>query len=95
MKLPFATALITTAMLGSAAAQTPPKPSDIKPRPVATVPIHPSGAPVPQDVAKVREQGERLSIQSDLAWINLYNGAINGEASDRLVAAIKNIPEKS
>jgi peptidoglycan hydrolase-like protein with peptidoglycan-binding domain len=87
MKLPFATALMMTAMLGSAAAQTPPKPSDIKAKPVATVPIRPNGTP--DTVAKAKEQSDRLAIQSDLAWINLYNGAINGEASDRLVAAIK------
>lgn len=87
MKLPFATALMMTAMLGSGAAQTPPKPSDIKPKPVATVPIRPDGTP--NAAAKAKEQTERLSIQSDLAWINLYNGAINGEASDRFVAAIK------
>lgn len=89
MKLPFATALMMTAMLGSAAAQSPSKPSDIKPKPVATVPIRPNGAPVQDAAAKAKEQGERLSIQSDLAWINLYNGVINGEASDRLIAAIK------
>jgi hypothetical protein len=34
-------------------------------------------------------QADRLSIQSDLAWISLYNGAINGEVSDRMVSAIK------
>ncbi|MEH2511554.1 hypothetical protein V1291_002908 [Nitrobacteraceae bacterium AZCC 1564] len=88
MKLPFATALMMTAMLGSAAAQSPAKPSDSKPKPVATVQIRPNGVATP-DAAKAKEQGERLSIQSDLAWVNLYNGAINGEASDRLVAAIK------
>jgi hypothetical protein len=90
MKLPFATALMMTAVLGPAAAQSPSKPPDIKPKPVATIPIRPDGTPAPADAAaKAKEQGERLSIQSDLAWINLYNGAINGEASDRLIAAIK------
>jgi len=34
-------------------------------------------------------QAERLAIQSDLAWAGEYNGAINGEVSDRMVAAIK------
>lgn len=90
MKLPFATALMITAMVGSVVAQTPPKPSDLKPKPVATLPIRPAGTPAPQDAAaKAKEQGERLSIQSDLAWMNLYNGAISGEASERLVVAIK------
>jgi peptidoglycan hydrolase-like protein with peptidoglycan-binding domain len=32
---------------------------------------------------------ERLSIQSDLIWTGDYNGLINGEFSDRLVAAVK------
>ena len=32
---------------------------------------------------------ERLSIQSDLVWTGDYNGMINGELSDRLIAAVK------
>lgn len=32
---------------------------------------------------------ERLSIQSDLTWTGDYNGLINGEFSDRLVAAVR------
>ena len=32
---------------------------------------------------------ERLAIQSDLAWVGQYNGAITGEVSERMVAAIK------
>ena len=32
---------------------------------------------------------ERLSIQSDLVWTGDYNGLINGEFSDRLVAAVQ------
>jgi len=34
-------------------------------------------------------QGERLALQSDLAWVGEYNGAITGEVSERMVAAIK------
>jgi peptidoglycan hydrolase-like protein with peptidoglycan-binding domain len=34
-------------------------------------------------------QGERLALQSDLAWVGQYNGAITGEVSERMVAAIK------
>jgi peptidoglycan hydrolase-like protein with peptidoglycan-binding domain len=34
-------------------------------------------------------QGERLALQSDLAWIGEYNGAITGDVSERMVAAIK------
>lgn len=32
---------------------------------------------------------ERTAIQSDLAWLGLYNGLIDGEVSDRMVTAIK------
>ena len=32
---------------------------------------------------------ERVSLQSDLVWTGDYNGLINGEFSDRLVAAVK------
>ena len=32
---------------------------------------------------------ERVAIQSDLTWTGDYNGLINGEFSDRLVAAVK------
>ncbi len=31
----------------------------------------------------------RLALQSDLAWVGQYNGAITGEVSERMVAAIK------
>ncbi len=34
-------------------------------------------------------QAERLAIQSDLAWVGEYNGAITGDVSERMVAAIK------
>ncbi|MFT6673420.1 MAG: peptidoglycan hydrolase-like protein with peptidoglycan-binding domain [Afipia broomeae] len=96
MKLPLVIAAILAALPGSAAAQTPAKPqpaakqapAQIKPKPVTTVPVRPA-VQTPVDTAKAMEQAERLAIQSDLAWVSLYNGAINGEASDRMVAAIK------
>ena len=34
-------------------------------------------------------QAERLALQSDLAWVGQYNGAITGDVSERMVAAIK------
>jgi peptidoglycan hydrolase-like protein with peptidoglycan-binding domain len=34
-------------------------------------------------------QAERLALQSDLAWVGQYNGAITGEVSERMVNAIK------
>jgi peptidoglycan hydrolase-like protein with peptidoglycan-binding domain len=91
MKLPFALALMMAATLGTAMAQTPAAkqaPARIKPKPVTTVPIRPA-VQTPVDTAKAMEQAERFAIQSDLAWVSLYNGVINGEASDRMVAAIK------
>ena len=60
----------------------------VKPKPVTTVPIRPA-LQTPADTANAMAQAERQAIQSDLAWTGNYNGAINGEVSDRMVAAIK------
>ena len=60
----------------------------IKPKPVTTVPVRPA-LQTPADTASAMAQAERQAIQSDLAWVGHYNGAINGEVSDRMVAAIK------
>ena len=59
-----------------------------RPKPVTTVPIRPA-LQTPADTAKAMSQAERLAIQSDLAWVGHYNGAITGEVSERMVAAIK------
>jgi len=78
--------LIFVAMGASAQAQmTPP---GIKPKPVVTVPVRPA-LQTPADTANAMAQGERQAIQSDLAWVGEYNGAITGEVSERMVAAIK------
>ena len=61
---------------------------DIKPKTVTTTPIRP-GLQTPADTANAMAQAERLAIQSDLAWVGQYNGAITGEVSERMVAAIK------
>jgi peptidoglycan hydrolase-like protein with peptidoglycan-binding domain len=60
----------------------------VKPKPVATVPIRPA-LQTPADTANAMAQAERLAIQSDLAWVGQYNGAITGDVSERMVAAIK------
>jgi hypothetical protein len=60
-----------------------------KPKAVATTPIRPPALQTPADTANAMAQGERLALQSDLAWVGQYNGAISGEISDRMVAAIK------
>ncbi len=79
-------ALIVAFSAPAALAQTPAPP--VKPKPVATVPVSPAKQ-TPADTARAMQQTERLGIQSDLAWTGFYNGAINGEVSDRMLAAIK------
>ncbi|HEY5126415.1 MAG TPA: serine protease [Bradyrhizobium sp.] len=81
--------LIFVAAGASASAQiTAPSTAGAKPKPVATVPIRPA-LQTPADTANAMAQAERLAIQSDLAWVGQYNGAITGEVSNRMVAAIK------
>src|ERR1700704_5556935 len=60
----------------------------VKPKPVTTIPIRPP-LQTPADTANAMAQAERLALQSDLAWVGQYNGAIKGEVSERMVAAIK------
>jgi peptidoglycan hydrolase-like protein with peptidoglycan-binding domain len=67
---------------------TAPSTGGTRPKPVATVPIRPA-LQTPADTANAMAQAERLAIQSDLAWVGEYNGAITGEVSERMVAAIK------
>src|SRR5579864_3806767 len=73
----------------SAQAQTtPPTTAGAKPKAVATVPVRPA-LQTPADTANAMGQAERLALQSDLAWVGEYNGAITGDVSERMVAAIK------
>jgi peptidoglycan hydrolase-like protein with peptidoglycan-binding domain len=60
-----------------------------RPKRVTTVPIRPPGLQTPADTANAMAQGERLALQSDLAWVGEYNGAITGDLSERMVDAIK------
>jgi len=69
-------------------AQTAPPEAGAKPKTVATVPVRPT-AQAPQDTGSAMTQADRLALQSDLAWIGQYNGAINGDANGRMVNAIK------
>jgi peptidoglycan hydrolase-like protein with peptidoglycan-binding domain len=71
------------------AQMTAPNTGGAKPKAVATTPIRPPALQTPADTANAMAQGERLALQSDLAWVGQYNGAIAGEVSDRMVAAIK------
>jgi peptidoglycan hydrolase-like protein with peptidoglycan-binding domain len=85
----LAATLIFVASGASAQAQmTAPSAPGPKPKPVATVPIRPA-LQSPADTANAMAQAERQAIQSDLAWVGEYNGAISGEVSERMVAAIK------
>jgi len=86
MKPLFASALLVAGLVQPAFAQSAAAPSAAKPKAAATV--RPQ-LQTPADTANDMAQADRLSIQSDLAWVGLYNGAINGEVSDRMVAAIK------
>ncbi len=81
--------LIFMAAGASAQAQlTPPSTASTKPKSVTTVPVRPA-LQSPADTANAMAQAERLAIQSDLAWVGQYNGAITGEVSERMVESIK------
>ena len=89
MRSMLAATLIWVAAGASASAQmTAPATVGTKPKPVATIPIRPA-LQTPADTANAMAQAERLALQSDLAWVGQYNGAITGEVSERMVAAIK------
>jgi peptidoglycan hydrolase-like protein with peptidoglycan-binding domain len=89
MRSMLAATLIFVAAGTSATAQmTAPSTAGSKPKAVTTVPIRPA-LQTPADTANAMAQAERLALQSDLAWVGQYNGAITGEVSERMVAAIK------
>ena len=83
-----ATLMLVAAGASAQAQMTAPTTGGTKPKTVATVPIRPA-LQTPADTASAMAQAERLAIQSDLAWVGQYNGAITGEVSERMVAAIK------
>ena len=83
-----ATLIFVAAGASASAQMTPPSPAGTKPKAVATVPIRPA-LQSPAETANAMAQAERQAIQSDLAWVGQYNGAITGEVSERMVAAIK------
>jgi len=83
-----ATLMFVAAGAFASAQMTAPSTAGAKPKQVATVPIRPA-LQTPADTANAMAQAERQAIQSDLAWVGQYNGAITGEVSERMVAAIK------
>jgi hypothetical protein len=81
--------LMFVAMGASTHAQTAPRSTaGAGPKPVTTAPIRPA-LQTPADTAKAMTLADRLAIQSELAWVGQYNGAITGEVTGRMVAAIK------
>ncbi|MGY8676805.1 serine protease [Bradyrhizobium sp. UFLA05-153] len=82
-----ATFVLVTAASAHAQMTTPPLPGT-RPKTVQTVPIRPA-LQTPSETADAMAQAERLLLQSDLAWVGQYNGAITGDVSERMVNAIK------
>lgn len=100
MKVPLLSVVAAGAAMiaasGPLAAQGTSPASRVKPKPVPTLSVRSDGTAAarpklqtPADTAKAMTQADRLAIQSDLAWTSHYNGAINGEVSERMIAAIK------
>src|SRR3954449_1018496 len=89
MRSMLAATLMFAAAKGAHAQMTTPQIPGTQPKPVQTVPIRPPALQTPAATADAMAQAERLSLQSDLAWVGQYNGAITGDVSARLVEAIK------
>jgi peptidoglycan hydrolase-like protein with peptidoglycan-binding domain len=90
MRTALSATLLVVATAGAAQAQMQaPTTAGSKPKPVTTTTIRPPGVQTPADTANAMAQAERLALQSDLAWVGEYNGAITGEVSERMVNAIK------
>src|SRR5664279_6635631 len=83
-----ATLIFVAAGASAQAQMMPPSTAGATPKPVTTVPTRPA-LQSPADTANAMAEAERQGIQSDLAWVGQYNGAITGEVSERMVAAIK------
>ena len=89
MRLPRSATLIFVVAAAAHAQLTEPSTAAAKPKRLATSPATPPPLQTPADTANAMAQVERLALQSDLAWVGEYNGAITGEVSERMVAAIK------
>src|SRR3569623_1843847 len=88
MRTMLAATLMFAATAGAQAQVTMPPMAGTRPKTVQTVPIRPA-VQTPSETADAMAQAERLSLQSDLAWVGQYNGAITGDVSARMVEAIK------
>src|SRR5579872_971639 len=88
MRAMLAAMILLTSPVAAQAQSTQPAAAGAKPKQLATVPIRPA-VQAPADTASAMSQADRLALQSDLAWVGEYNGAITGDVSERMVAAIK------
>jgi peptidoglycan hydrolase-like protein with peptidoglycan-binding domain len=83
-----ATLMFAAAGAFAQAHMTTPSTAATKPKPVTATRARPALQSA-ADTASAMTQPERLALQSDLAWVGQYNGAITGEVGERMVAAIK------
>ncbi|WP_407177659.1 serine protease [Bradyrhizobium sp. STM 3562] len=88
MRAMLAAMVFLTSTVLAQAQMSQPSTVGTKPKQVATTPVRPA-VQTPTDSANAMAQAERLALQSDLAWVGEYNGAITGDVSERMVAAIK------
>lgn len=89
MRSMLAATLMFAAAAGAHAQMTTSQVPGSKPKAVQTVPIQPPAMQTPSATADAMAKAERLALQSDLAWVGQYNGAITGDVSERMVNAIK------
>lgn len=89
MRSMLAATLMFAAATGAHAQTTAPQIPGSTPKTVQTVPVKPPAMQTPSATADAMAKAERLSLQSDLAWVGQYNGAITGDVSERMVNAIK------
>ena len=89
MRSMVAATMMFVAATGAHAQMTAPQSPGSTPKTVQTVPVKPPALQAPSATADAMAKAERLSLQSDLAWVGQYNGAITGDVSERMVNAIK------
>lgn len=70
------------------------KPITVTPKPVKTIPVKPDAAKPaptgsPRDTIAALPLADRIALQSDLVWTGDYNGLVEGEISERTIAAIR------
>ncbi|MFK4511894.1 serine protease [Bradyrhizobium daqingense] len=89
MRSMLAATLMFATATGAQAQMTTSQVPGTTPKTVQTVPVKPPATQTPSATADAMTKPERLSLQSDLAWVGQYNGAITGDVSERMVSAIK------